>query len=290
MSNLTSEPPYYISVYNQFVARMENVSLSLEWLVELFLHFDDVSDKQRFFSLSLERILELDHLRNDIVNSVRGASISEGEEVCRKLISKYIDPIKKYQDFLMENLHHFPESGKLKKIVRMNYSDALTPEIIEKSKRKEYNITIQDIDIKYNSFATSVLPTLYQIKKEIGDGRKNEKRGGVKVDKFSDLFDDKNVYKKILAILAENDPPFIDPVSLVWVDRKDGFRGQIIKVLKDLNRKGYYSKKIKVTNEIYQLVSLNTFGVKISISYLNRFNENSIHEKEFSFIPYAMDL
>jgi hypothetical protein len=110
----------------------------------------------------------------------------------------------------------------------------------------------------------------------------------MKVTELSQLFEKTSRYNYIINLLANDDNKLCDPITKIWVDNKKGSKGYIIAIMKDLNNKGYFKKEIKtVTNEMYQMMALNTFKKEVKIETVKKAKPEKFN---LGFIPYASTL
>lgn len=102
---------------------------------------------------------------------------------------------------------------------------------------------------------------------------------------FPELFKRDEEYQHIRKILAEQ--KLINESTGVWMDRKNGYIGVLISIIKKLKEEGYFSPNVLTCNKEIASVMINSFQVKASESFIARVNPDNFN---VSFIPIRKDL
>lgn len=109
-----------------------------------------------------------------------------------------------------------------------------------------------------------------------------KKRGTMKL---SDVFISEKIYHYIMNIWVERE--LISPVNYEWIDMGKSYKKLIIVLIKFLKVQGYYKDHIRLTNELVQEISYNTFGIEIGIDHIKH---TSYKDAIINYIPPAYTL
>lgn len=103
--------------------------------------------------------------------------------------------------------------------------------------------------------------------------------------KLSDVFTSEKKYQYVMDILVQQE--MISPVNYQWIDMGKSYKKLIVALLKFLKVQGYYKDHLKLTNEKFQEISYNTFGIEIGIDHIKH---TSYKDAIINYIPPAYTL
>lgn len=113
----------------------------------------------------------------------------------------------------------------------------------------------------------------------------NKEKQEPPAEHLKDLFEDKNLYDKVIDILIDEN--YIEKGTLIWKDETNGRNTFVAGLIKVLYNKGYLSRKAK--NKEIPLISKNTFNVVLSKSIAEKTKVND-NDKIYKFIPIVTEL
>jgi hypothetical protein len=113
----------------------------------------------------------------------------------------------------------------------------------------------------------------------------NAKQSSELPEKLELLFESIAKYKKVMEILVSK--KLIHSNTYIWKDEKNGNKGYLVALIKDLHGKKYYKDNTRPTIKQIKAICDNTFGWKVGIDTIKHTKATDF---DFSFIPPASTL
>ena len=279
-----------IDIFEEFQTKIDSISDHVA-LFEVSQLFPEIPQQQLLRDI-LKSIIELKEMKGKIENNVRDKFVTKGKNECIRLKELYCQGLIKLRDYILrvnEETTVVSES----RILGASYADTITKDTITLSEKGEFNLTINDIFIKFYSVVINFNIRLNKIQSGNSNFIKeiipitNEivspKRENNTEIKFRDLFDNTAYYDFIVQLLIDEN--FIDPHSYIWIDTAKGSKSLLIAILRDLRTKKYYKDAVILTLQMYKDIAKNTFGVTLSIPSVKA--SKTKNNLQRNLIPYT---
>ncbi|HMG67715.1 MAG TPA: hypothetical protein VK588_08515, partial [Chitinophagaceae bacterium] len=76
---------------------------------------------------------------------------------------------------------------------------------------------------------------------------------------FKIIFESVEKFERVIkALISEN---YINKNTYFWIDRKNGYKSMLIRILKSLRDNGYYKKELNITNQDFVTISKSYFNI-----------------------------
>lgn len=122
---------------------------------------------------------------------------------------------------------------------------------------------------------------IFWLNKEMSNFKSTEKN--IKSNlRLSDIFDNSLKYDYIMNLLVKNN--YCQAKTFIWKDEGKGNKALLASILKYLHKQEYYKSNKQLTNDQIKEISLNTFGLELSIDTIKK---AKIDQFDLRFIPLA---